>query len=85
MSSGHNRTGTNILVNSPVNNTEYVCVSLTNDDEVSSDPAYIIIAGNYVHTMLSLYICKLHNIRVIGYSYIATNYVCRYVATYRRA
>ena len=24
---GHNRTGANILVNSPVNNTEYICVS----------------------------------------------------------
>ena len=46
---GHNHTGTNILVNSPVNNTEYICVSLTNDGVVSSDPSYIIIAGNYVN------------------------------------
>ena len=44
---GHNRTGTNILVNSPVNNTEYICVSQTNDRENSSDPAYVIIAGEY--------------------------------------
>ena len=44
---GHNRTGTNILVNSPVNNTEYVCVSSTNDGDTTSDPAYIIIAGEY--------------------------------------
>ena len=42
---GHNRTGTNILVNSPVNNTEYICVSVTNVDYFSSDSAYIIIAG----------------------------------------
>ena len=42
---GHSRTGTNILVDSPVNNTEYICVSQTNDGETSSDPAYIIIAG----------------------------------------
>ena len=42
---GHNRNGTNILVNSPVNNTEYTCISLTNDGAVLSDPAYIIIAG----------------------------------------
>ena len=53
---GYNRTGTNILVNSPVNNTEHVCVSQTNDGEVRSDSAYIIIAGNYVHVMLSLYL-----------------------------
>ena len=51
--SGHNRTGTNILVNSPVNNTEYVCVSLTSDGETNSDPAYIIIAGEDFHNMLS--------------------------------
>ena len=42
---GHSRTGTNILVNSPVNNTEYICISFTNDDAMLSDPAYIIIAG----------------------------------------
>ena len=46
---GHNRTGTNILVNSPVNNTEYICVSQTNDGDFISDPSYIIIAGNYVN------------------------------------
>ena len=44
---GHNRTGTNILVNSPVNDTEYICVSLTIDGEIRSDPAYIIIAGEH--------------------------------------
>ena len=42
---GHNRTGTNMLVNSPVNNTEYICVSQTNEGETGSDPAYIIIGG----------------------------------------
>ena len=41
---GHSRTGTNILVNSPVNNTKYSCVSTANDGDVSSDPVYIIIA-----------------------------------------
>ena len=44
---GHNATGTNILIDSPVNNTEYICVSSTNDSEVSSDPAYITIAGEW--------------------------------------
>ena len=46
---GHSRTGTNILINSPVNNTEYICVSLTIDGEIRSDPAYVIIAGEYIH------------------------------------
>ena len=45
---GHSRTGSNILVNSPVNNTEYICVSTTNDGDVTSDPAYVIIAGEYI-------------------------------------
>ena len=38
--------GTGILVNSPVNNTEYICVSHPNSSIVIiSDPVYIIIAG----------------------------------------
>ena len=41
----HSRTGTNILVYRPLNNTEYVCVSTTNNGDVSSDPAYLIIIG----------------------------------------
>ena len=45
---GHNAAGSNILVNSPVNNTEYICVSLTNNILFNSDPVYIIIAGEYV-------------------------------------
>ena len=54
---GHNRSGTNILVNSPVNNTEYICVSQTNDGSDISDPAYIIIAGEecaYTHVHMYL-------------------------------
>ena len=52
---GHSRTGTNILVNSPVNNTEYICVSQTNVYETRSDPAYIIIAGEHSH--VNAYMC----------------------------
>ena len=59
---GHNRNGTNILVNSPSNNTEYICVSQTNQGENSSRPVYIIIAGElrYVCTYICTYIqhCK---------------------------
>ena len=42
---GHNLTGTNLLVDSPVNNTEYVCMSQTAVRAFSSDPAYIFFAG----------------------------------------
>ena len=41
----HNHAGTNMLIYGPMNNTEYVCVSTTNDGGVRSDPAYIIITG----------------------------------------
>ena len=42
---GHSRTGTNILVKRPVNNTEYICLSATKDGKTLSVPAYITIAG----------------------------------------
>ena len=55
---GHGHTGPNILVNSPVNNTEYICVltALINGSatDVTSVPAYIIIAGEWY--ILYLYI-----------------------------
>ena len=54
---GHNATGTNILIDTPVNNTEYVCVSSTNDGDVSSDPANLIIAGEYMYVRT----CMLYN------------------------
>ena len=44
---GHNVTGTNILVNSPVNNTEYACVFLDAGNQMDSDPACIVIAGEF--------------------------------------
>ena len=43
---GHNFTGTNLLVNTPVNNTKYICASPRYfSTVVYSDPAYIVIAG----------------------------------------
>ena len=46
---GHNSTGTNILVNSPRNNTQYICVSNnTGMGDTQSDPAYIIIPSECV-------------------------------------
>ena len=44
---GHNHTGTNILVNSPVNNTEYVCVSALNFALLINAPAYLTVAGEF--------------------------------------
>ena len=51
---GHSVTGSNILVDSPVNNTEYICASVIGANVTLSDPAYIIIAGEqYAYT----YVC----------------------------
>ena len=44
---GHNATKTKILVNCPVNNTQYMCVSAQPGGVTISDPAYITIAGKY--------------------------------------
>ena len=48
---GHHRAGTNLLIDSPVNNTEYICVSMNNYSVLISDPAWIIIAGEYLHVI----------------------------------
>ena len=51
---GHSVAGSNIWVNSPENNTEYICASVIGANVTLSDPAYIIIAGEqYAHT----YVC----------------------------
>ena len=44
---GHNVRRTSILVNSPVNNTEYVCVFLDAGNQTDSDPACVVIAGEF--------------------------------------
>ena len=50
---GHSRSGTNLIVDSPQNNTEYACAIITNDGDIISDPAFLYIAGEY------LYMCRL--------------------------
>ena len=60
--SGHSRNGSNMLVNRPVNNTKYICVSQANDDTDFSDPSYIIIAGEqYVYTYVCAHVFELFN------------------------
>ena len=44
---GHSRDESNILINSPVNNTEYICVSSTVGGDDSSNPAFVVVAGEY--------------------------------------
>ena len=42
---GHHCTGTNLLIDSPVNNTQYICMSTNKYSILISDPAWIVIAG----------------------------------------
>ena len=43
---GHNRIGTNLIIEIPVNNTMYVCESLVSTDHtLRSEAAYVYIAG----------------------------------------
>ena len=45
---GHNRTGTNIIIETPVNNTKYVCESLVSTDlTIQSKATYVYIAGKF--------------------------------------
>ena len=45
---GHNRTGANIIIETPVNNTKYVCESLLSTDlTIQSTPAFVYIAGEF--------------------------------------
>ena len=53
--SGPRHAGTNILIDSPVNNTEYICVSTNNYRVLISDPAWIFIAGEDLHVIC--YVC----------------------------
>ena len=42
----HSVNGTNIVINVPVNNTEYICAAFTNNNNaISSDPTFVYIAG----------------------------------------
>ena len=55
---GHNLSGANIVINLPMNDTEYVCISSVLDtDDVTSPPAFLYIAGEYDHSTMCTYKC----------------------------
>ena len=67
---GHSRVGTNILINQPLNSTEYVCVESNSTNIVAtSEPANLYFAGMYVQSALCAHI----------YIYIVTGYVLIYI------
>ena len=47
---GHGRNGTNIVINNPMNNSEYFCTDGTNNGETY----YIFVVGKYI-----MYVCQL--------------------------
>ena len=53
---GHNISGNNILINVPVNNSEYVCVSNEGTTAIPSDPGFLFVAGKYNYIVLRFYI-----------------------------
>ena len=67
---GHSRVGTNILINQPLNSTEYVCVESNSTNIVAtSEPANLYFAGMYVQSALCAHI----------YIYIVTGHVLIYI------
>ena len=54
---GHNASGNNILINVPVNNSEYVCISNVGTTAISSNPAFIYVAGKFL-TSFMYRMCK---------------------------
>ena len=45
---GHNVSGTSLVINTPVNNTEYVCLSIRDEGDIPSEPAFLYIAGMFL-------------------------------------
>ena len=45
------------LIDTPVNNTEYICVYLDGGNRAMSDPTFIIIAGEHTINIKYLYDC----------------------------
>ena len=52
---GHRTNGFNLLIDTPINNTEYVCVSVMDGNQIRSAPAYLIFAGKNVHVSYTVY------------------------------
>ena len=47
---GHSLNGTSLVINTPMNNTEYVCVSISDDGNLQSDPVFLFVAGKFTYT-----------------------------------
>ena len=55
---GHSANEADIVINIPMNDTEYICVSNTQSAAVNSSSAFLYIAGKFVHCLtLYTYVC----------------------------
>ena len=70
---GHRLAETNLLIDSPVNNTEYICLSTNNYSVLISDPAWIIIAGEDLHVIC----CVVHITLLRINDYIIWEHICQ--------
>ena len=82
---GHNISGNNILINVPVNNSEYVCVSNEGTTAIPSDPGFLFVAGKYIYIVLRFYIYIHTYVHTIFMYFCAQShwymytYVCKYL------
>ena len=52
---GHSLNGANLVINTPVNNTKYNCVSIQDDGNIISYPAFLYIAGMFYYNAYYIY------------------------------
>jgi len=48
---GHSLNGTKLVIDNPINNTKYVCISIRSTLNLRSDPVFLFVAGNLMHCM----------------------------------
>ena len=70
---GHSLNGTTFVINIPINNTEYNCVSIRDAGNIISDPAFLYIAGRFYYN-----VCYNHTQIYIQMLFMHAKYTCRY-------
>ena len=49
--------GTNLVIVNATNNTQYICVSVTNDGDIPSAPVYLYITGMLIVSLVIILLC----------------------------
>ena len=56
---GHGVNGNNILINVPMNNTKYVCVSNEGLSATLNNPTFLYIAGKHAYMHVCMYVLRV--------------------------